>query len=297
MNIVTKKKQTSLRRRIKYYIYLAVVPHKKNHHRPHLIRRYGLIGVVVFVLSLQLGHNALTTGTVLGDQSRITIEGLLDQTNAARASDGDGPLSLDEKLTKAAFLKAQDMFAKQYWAHNAPDGTEPWKWFGDVGYNYAEAGENLAKGFATNDATVAAWLHSPEHRENMLKQTYTQVGFATVSGGLNGKLTNLVVALYGKPAETGAVAAATTSFSEASSGSMGPIARIGSALQNLGPAALGSLIVVSFTAFVALLAHTYRKRLPKPLRQSWYRHHGAYKAVGMASLAFVIVTLYNGGQI
>lgn len=276
---------------------MAVVPHKKNHFRPHLIRGYGLAIVVVMVVALQLGYNSLTTGNVLGNQAAITVAGLLGETNSARANAGEPQLQLDEKLTQAAYLKAQDMFARQYWAHDAPDGTQPWKWLGDVGYNYAEAGENLAKGFRSDTAAVAAWLHSPEHRANVLKQDYSQVGFATMEGSLHGKSTNIVVALYGKPADAPVVAGRQAAVQEASTSSMSPIARVGYAVQNLTPAALGSLVLIAMVVAVALLAHAYRKKMPKSLRQSWYRHHGLYKAVGMTSFALIIVALYNGGQI
>ena len=277
---------------------MAVVPHKKNHYRPHLIRSHGLVAVVLAVGVLLGGYNLVATGNVLGDQATITSAGLLSQTNEARQADGEVPLQLDDRLTKAAYLKAQDMFAKQYWAHDAPDGTQPWKWLGDVNYQYDEAGENLAKGFVTDTATVAAWLKSPEHRANVLKPTYSQVGFASVNGDLNGKPTQLVVALYGKPTESGTVAGdATEHFNEASVPAMSPIAQFGYSLQMISPAVLGSIVLIIFTAGVAILAQTYRKKLPKPLRQSWYRHHALYKAVGLTSFALVIVSLYTGGQI
>jgi len=294
--IVATKKQTPLHHKIKHHVRMAVVPHKNNHYRPHLIRGHGIAIVVFLVVALQFGYNTLTTGNVLGDKAAITVGGLLDETNTARANSGEPSLVLNEKLTQAAYLKAEDMFTRQYWAHNAPDGTQPWKWLGDVGYNYAEAGENLAKGFSSNTATVSAWLHSSEHRANVLKPSYTQVGFATKEGKLQGKPTTVVVALYGTPAEV-AVAGAQASFKEASTSSMSPIARVGYALRNLSPAALGSVVLIMLVAAVALLAHAYRKKLPKPLRQSWYRHHGLYKAVGMTSFALIIIALYNGGQI
>lgn len=297
MNIVVAKKQTPLHHKIKHHVRMAVVPHKKNNYRPHLIRRHGIAAVVIVVVVVQLGFNTLTSGNVLGDRSEVTISGLLDKTNNARADQGEQSLILDEKLTQAAYLKAQDMFKRQYWAHDAPDGTQPWKWLGDVGYNYAEAGENLAKGFKTDNTVVSAWLNSSEHRANILKESYTQVGFASVEGEFQGKPTNIVVALYGKPAESPVVAGVQAPINEATTASMSPIARVGYAIQNLSPAALGSVVLVIFVALVALLAQAYHQKMPKQLRQSWYRHHGLYKAIGMTSFAVIIVALYNGGQI
>jgi hypothetical protein len=69
------------------------------------------------------------------------------------------------------------------------------------------------------------------------------------------------------------------------------------ALQSVTPAALGSIVITIVVAGVAFIAHFYRKKLPKVLRQSWYRHHGIIKAGGMLSLCLIVVFLYSGGQI
>lgn len=233
----------------------------------------------------------------MGDNTNVTPEGLLQTTNQARKHDGDTPLTLNASLSKAAFLKAKDMFAKQYWAHNAPDGTQPWKWLGDVNYNYSEAGENLARGFHNDSTLVDAWLQSPSHRANVLKPTYTDVGFAVVDGTLDGKPTSLVVALYGRPAAIATVAGAQTKFIESSTAAMSPAAKVGVWLQTITPATLTSVFLLMFVAMIALAAQMYRKRLPKRLQQTWYRHHGAYKAASLAVFAVVIVSLYSGGQI
>ncbi len=276
---------------------MVVVPHKKNDYRPHLIRRYGIIAIVFVVVGLQFSYNAATTGSVLGRESTVTIGSLLDETNQARITDGEPALILNKQLSQAAHLKAQDMFAQQYWAHNAPDGTQPWKWFGDVQYNYAEAGENLAKNFTSSNAVVGAWLASPEHKANVLKSDYRDVGFAVVDGVLNDKPTSVVVALYGMPAES-AVAGAEAKFSKPPMAvTASPVVQFGLALQSISPAALGGLVLLALATGVAVAAHSYRRKLPKTLRQSWYRHHGLYKAAGMMSLGVMVIFLSGGGQI
>lgn len=276
---------------------MAIVPHKKNGYRPHLIRRYGLVAIIFVVAGLQFSYNAATTGNVLGRESTVTIGSLLDETNQARINDGEPALGLNKQLSQAAYLKAQDMFAKQYWAHNAPNGTQPWKWFGDVKYNYAEAGENLAKNFSSSGTVLSAWLASPAHRANVLKSDYQDVGFAVVDGVLNNKQTSLVVAMYGQPAES-AVAGAETKFNKPPVAmAISPLAQFGLALQSISPAALGGLVLIALATGVALAAHSYRRKLPKTLRQSWYRHHGLYKAVGMMSFGIIVVFLSGGGQI
>lgn len=136
---------------------------------------------------------------VLGDSTSITTTQLLQYTNLEREANGLAPLNLNPELTKAAQLKAKDMFAKDYWAHVSPDGTTPWVWIRDSGYNYLYAGENLARGFDSSQGVVNAWMNSPEHKANLLSPNYTDIGFAVQDGTLTGTPTTLVVQEFGSP--------------------------------------------------------------------------------------------------
>lgn len=294
-----KKTTARISKHVSRHVKLALVPHRHNQYRPHLVRRYGLLAVIVLVLGLVAEHNLSVSGSVLGVRQPISTQDLLADTNTQRREQGLAPLHRNDELAKAAFLKANDMFRQQYWAHTAPDGTTPWHWFGQVDYSYAYAGENLAKNFASADATTAAWMASYEHRSNMLDPHYTEAGFAVMSGKLNGKQTSIVVALYAAPASPGVLAAQQTPVEEVSATNqpLNFVARFGVALQSLTPEMLGSFALLLVAAVTAVAAHVYRKKLPKPLRQSWYRHHGLYKAVGMTSLLVILVALYSGGQI
>ena len=295
----TASKKQSVQKQLHRNVKLAVVPHKANQYRPHLIRRYGIAAVLLLAVGFHGAYNAATTGSVLGQGSDVTMNQLLADTNQQRMEHNIAPLELDTKLNQAAFLKAKDMFKNQYWAHTSPDGTTPWKWFGDAGYNYSDAGENLAKNFRTTDAVTTAWMASSAHRANLLGDEYTQVGFAVVDGVLDEKPTTVIVAMYGQPASSGVAGVATAAETSApgTAQSLGPLTRLGVAVQSMTPALLGSLLLLATITGVAVLAHTYRQKLPKNLRQSWYRHHGIVKAGGMMSLMIVMIALYSGGQI
>jgi len=297
----TKTSKRPLLTQAKHHAKLAVVPHKANQFRPHAVRWYGIVAILVVTGLTTLVSLHLSGGSVLGVEASMTSTSLLNDTNAQRSADKEQPLVYNEKLSAAAYMKAQDMFKQQYWAHTAPNGTTPWAWFAKVGYDYSYAGENLAKNFTTAGATVAAWMASPTHRANILNAHYTDVGFAVVDGVLDGKQTTLIVALYGQPAS--AVAGATT-VSDTTTTTLAPateqlslVARFGVALQSMTPAVLGSVILLLGAAVVALGAQAYRRQLPKVLQRSWRYHHGLYKAVGLTSVAVMIITLYSGGQI
>lgn len=288
-----------LKKHVKNHVRLAIVPHHANQFRPHLIRRYGLLAIVVLVISLHYAFNLSGNASILGIKSQITATELLDDANHERAARHVAPLKYNEQLATAAALKAHDMLRQQYWSHTAPNGTTPWQWFRDAGYQYAYAGENLAKNFSSADTATMAWMASPKHRENLLNSNFTDVGYAVVDGKLNGENTTLIVSLFGRPASAPTVAgisAPQTSIGQTTS-SLSLITRFGIALQSLTPSALGSILLVSFAGLVAILAHLNRRKLPRHIQKSWRLHHGLIKAVGMASLTVVILILYSGGQI
>jgi hypothetical protein len=136
---------------------------------------------------------------ILGYASNISPEKVIELTNQKRLENGVGAVVYNESLAKAAQQKAADMLEQDYWAHVAPDGTEPWDFFRAVGYTYRFAGENLARDFMNPETAVEAWMASPSHRENMLAGKYTEIGIAVAEGDLNGKDTTLVVQFFGTP--------------------------------------------------------------------------------------------------
>lgn len=135
--------------------------------------------------------------SVLGTFADISTQQLLLLTNEKRQENGLPALTINDNLSAAASNKAADMFSKDYWAHNAPDGTLPWVFIRGAGYNYIYAGENLARGFNNAPDVVNAWMTSETHRKNMLSSNYQNVGFAVSTGKLSGEDTVLVVEMLG----------------------------------------------------------------------------------------------------
>ena len=187
-----------------------LVPHKHNDHRPHLIRLHGLAVMAFQIIGVQVGFNVLRPASVsvLAYATNITPVDLLTQTNQQRAAAGLPALKLDARLNQSASLKAANMFAENYWAHVSPSGIQPWHWFGQAGYTYTSAGENLAMDFDTSAGTVQGWMNSPGHRANIMNASYKDVGFSVQNGTLIGSQTTLVVAHYGATAAAAAPVAA-----------------------------------------------------------------------------------------
>ncbi len=175
------------------------VPHHTNNHRPKVLHIDALIVYVLLFGLLRIGTGALHARMpdILGYATDIYVDKLLAATNAKRQASGLAPLALDGQLSAAAVRKAADMLGNNYWSHTSPKGATPWQFITESGYTYTVAGENLAKNFSDSQGVVEAWMASATHRENILKSSYRDVGFAVVNGILNGEETTLVVQMFG----------------------------------------------------------------------------------------------------
>jgi hypothetical protein len=187
------------------------IPHAGNDHQPHFLRWESTLAVLAVVLFIQSAFFIQTLvifpthffGLILPDA-------LIDLTNANRTAEAAPVLAEDGVLDAAARAKAEDMAAKGYFAHYAPDGTSPWHWFQTFGYAYTYAGENLAINFTDSKDVVDAWMASPKHRENIVNTHYTEIGIGTANGVYQGREAVFVVQFFGAPAAVTAPVIATT---------------------------------------------------------------------------------------
>lgn len=207
-------------------VMVAKARHVKNQHKRHgqhqkrtnhFLRVYLPYVPLLMIVSVGLVFSSYwqprSHSGVLAYASSMSVSDLLSVTNQQRAANGVGGLTLNSQLDSAAQAKANDMVARNYWAHNTPDGNPPWVFITNAGYQYKSAGENLAYGFATSNDTIAGWMNSAEHRANMLNGGYADVGFGFAnSPDFNGSgPETVVVAEYGSPLVVPApVAAAPT---------------------------------------------------------------------------------------
>lgn len=179
--------------------------------RAHFLKNKFFMLYSGFFLMLILALNAsqkLLPG-VLGYASSIKVTELHQATNDYRVRNDLPKLILSPQLSKGAMEKAKYMFEKNFWAHTAPDGTEPWAFFTSVQYSYVYAGENLAKNFGDARGVVDAWIVSPTHRENLISANFSEVGYAVMDGILDGKETTIVVQFFGTPKDYSAISTTT----------------------------------------------------------------------------------------
>ncbi len=185
---------------IKLFIHLFF-PHESNNQKAKILHPSGLLVLAFLAISFQILLNALPKAfpRVLGYAANISPSEVVRLTNEKRVQNGLLPLTENSVLSSAAVAKGNDMLAKGYWAHFAPDGTSPWSFFINFGYKYRYAGENLARDFSNSSSAVDAWMNSSTHRENILNGNYKEVGIGVVEGSLAGVDTTIIVQFFGTP--------------------------------------------------------------------------------------------------
>ena len=175
------------------------IPRQSNNHKAKILHSSSLIVIASFFVVFQALINFLPRfgPNILGYASQISPDEVIRLTNQKRAEAGLSALTYNQTLAGAAYTKGRDMIDRDYWAHTAPDGTQPWKFFTDFGYRYKYAGENLARDFSSAQATVDAWMNSPTHRDNILNSKYKEIGIGVTEGDLAGIDTTIVVQFFG----------------------------------------------------------------------------------------------------
>ena len=121
------------------------------------------------------------------ESSWLDSDKIIVATNQQRVANRLPALKPSAKLSQAATKKAQDMFARQYFEHESPDGRGPGDLADSVNYAFIRVGENLASGnFKSEEELVQAWMDSPGHRENILHTGFSEIGISAIKGTFEG---------------------------------------------------------------------------------------------------------------
>jgi len=125
-----------------------------------------------------------TNGTSMTDAELVKALEVLDAVNAERALVGQPPLVWDDGVAEVAYQHSLDMDVRDYFDHTNPDGQLPWDRLTAAGVPYGGAGENIywASWSATSVQAMEAWMNSPGHRDNILRQGWTHTGVGLHEG-------------------------------------------------------------------------------------------------------------------
>lgn len=181
---------------------VTFVPGEQNGYQPRALHEHALLGYAIFLLLVKIIFLfGLTVYPVIVYSSEITQKKILELANDARRDAGREPLVMNERLTRAATKKAQEMLDSEYFAHVSPSGKSPWTWIKNEGYVYRIAGENLGIDFFEVEALHDAWMASSTHRDNILCERFEEIGIGVVQGEYDGLDTVVAVQMFASPLE------------------------------------------------------------------------------------------------
>lgn len=110
---------------------------------------------------------------------------MLVLVNRERVKEGLKPLVADPELSQVARAHSRDMFARGYFAHETPEGRDPFDRMKSANVSFLAAGENLALA-QTLEIAHNNLMNSPGHRANILNPAFGRLGIGILDGGFYG---------------------------------------------------------------------------------------------------------------
>ena len=103
-------------------------------------------------------------------------------------------------LARAALNHSVDMATKDFVSHKGSSGKAVSYRVEEVGYSWSTVGENISAGREDSEEVVAAWLLSPVHCENIMRQSFTEIGAACFHNK-DTKYRTFWTVVFGSPSE------------------------------------------------------------------------------------------------
>jgi len=110
---------------------------------------------------------------------------MLTLVNQERIKNGLNPVKADPEIAVVARKHSVDMFARGYFSHITPEGTDPFDRMRKENVKFLTAGENLALA-QTLAIAHDGLMHSPGHRANILNPAFGRLGIGIMDGGIYG---------------------------------------------------------------------------------------------------------------
>lgn len=113
--------------------------------------------------------------------SVLSVDEVLRLVNSERRANNLKELKEDTRLSLIAQQRADDMAARQYYAHQNPDGRYYYDLFPTQNIKADYSCENLDVEFTVDETVyIGDWLDSKDHRDCMLNKEVTSAGYAVV---------------------------------------------------------------------------------------------------------------------
>lgn len=131
------------------------------------------------------------------DRSVINVANVLHLTNEDRVKAGLQGLNESKYLDSLAQSRASDEATHENFSHIDSHGKRAYEEVNISIYPYKDFGENLAIMFMDAQSEEAAFMQSPEHRDNILNPSYKDIGIAVEEGKYGNATTTYVTIEFG----------------------------------------------------------------------------------------------------
>lgn len=137
--------------------------------------------------------------SVLGAQSIDPVD-FINNINIERSKIGSPKLRINEKMMKAAQMRADTILKYQNFSHYDPyENLVLATVLPKVGYHFTYATENIGMGGVSAEDFVGGFMHSALHKENLLNPALADTGAAVVTGAYKQYYVNIIVQLFAIP--------------------------------------------------------------------------------------------------
>lgn len=180
----------------------------RNHRLRSVLRSAAAAGIGTLSLGLAVASPAVAgTPKCPGADTptsnvRVLQKKILCLHNVDRH--GLSKLARNSDLSLAASKHARDMASRHYFAHLSPERHDHMDRIAATGYKPAAgcwtAGENLffSSGASTPRQVMSAWMHSPLHRQNIMRKGWHDFALGVATKSPSGDPDGLtIVALFG----------------------------------------------------------------------------------------------------
>jgi uncharacterized protein YkwD len=110
----------------------------------------------------------------------LNMNSALADFNDYRRTNGLASVRLNDKLSAASKVHADDLARHGNISHTGSDGSGHGERLQRQGYDFSIAAENVATGQKSWELVFKAWQDSPSHNENLLRPDVTDFGIALV---------------------------------------------------------------------------------------------------------------------
>lgn len=154
-----------------------------------------VLGVFLFFLGIYLFVKPILC---IPKEEGVDKQSIYCLINKSRFKKLLSPLSTNKKLEKAAELRVFDITVHNQFSHQSISGQSFGETIKSVGYEYQLIGENLARGFSSNQEIINSWLKSASHSANILSDRYEDMGIAIKETDRLPQNEKIIVILFGK---------------------------------------------------------------------------------------------------